>query len=625
MTQLTEELAALPPSRRAALLARLRAGGSGHDTDIPRTDASQVEAPLTAAQRSLWFVEQLNPGTPTYNLPQYLRLRGPLDVEALRRALVRVVERHEALRSLLLERDSGPVQLVLPQILVELPVHDAAGRSTSDVLSEADRVYGRTVLPLDRAPLWRAALYRLAPDEHLFVFVVHHAIFDGLSFGVFDRDLAAFYAEECGRGPANLPSLPVRYSDYARWHVGRLSDERLRVLQDFWRTELGGAETAELPTDRPRPAKPTAAGAVAVGRIPADVCAAVRELSRQRRTTVFVVCLAAFWVLLHRRTGGQDVIVGSSTAGRNHAAVANSIGYFVNVVALRGRFADRPTFAELVDQATRCITETLAHGDLGFEEVVRVVAPDRDSGRSPLFQVSFAVGGDQAGPPLAGLQVEPLQMHHGTARFDMAWGVTFGEHADVGVEYSTELFDLEHVEGLIEEYAEILRAFARSPEVPVSSPHPEDSSIDQSVREACRRHPDAVAIRCRDGELTYEGLLDCLEAGSAADGWPTIVRQCLGSAGDVGEVIAEALSLRPGDELAVDLLDHAEPGPERLAAVRLALLAGATVRLLDGAERGSAAPVFLIRRAAAGPTETWTIPARPVTVREVAAYDTCVE
>ncbi|ADB33164.1 N-(5-amino-5-carboxypentanoyl)-L-cysteinyl-D-valine synthase [Kribbella flavida DSM 17836] len=468
MTQLTGPLADLSPSRRAALLARLRAGEPGPDSDIPRTDPSQVEAPLTAAQRSLWFVEQLNPGTPTYNLPQYLRLRGPLDVEALRRALGRVVERHEALRSLLLERDSGPIQLILPRVLVDVVVHDVAGRAVDDVLVEADRVYGRSPLPLDRPPLWRAGLYRIAPDEHVFVFVVHHAIFDGLSFAVFDRDLAAFYAEERGGAPARLSSLPARYSDYARWQVGRLSDERLRALKDFWRNELGDAETADLPTDRPRPAKPTGAGAVAAGRVPAEVCAAVRELSRQRRTTVFVVCLAAFWVLLHRRTGARDVIVGSSTAGRNHAAVANSIGYFVNVVALRGRFADRLTFAELVDRATRCITDTLAHGDLGFEEVVRAVVPERGSGRSPLFQVSFAVGGGQAGPPLAGLEVEPLMMHHGTARFDMAWGLTFGAHADVGVEYSTELFDREHIEGLIEQYGEILAELAGSPQAPVS-------------------------------------------------------------------------------------------------------------------------------------------------------------
>ncbi|GAB2605737.1 condensation domain-containing protein [Kribbella endophytica] len=469
MTQLTGQLAALPPSRRAALLARLRAGEPDRDDEIPRTDPSHVEAPLTAAQRSLWFVEQLNPGTPTYNLPQYLRLRGPLNVDALRRALGRVVERHEALRSLLLDRDSGPVQVILPQVLVDVAVHDAVGRTIDDVLNEADRVYGRSPLPLDRPPLWRAGLYRTAPDEHLFVFVVHHAIFDGLSFAVFDRDLAAFYSQECGGSEARLPNLPARYSDFARWQVGRLSGDRLRVLKDFWRSELGDAETVDLPTDRPRSAKPTGAGSVATGRVPADVCAAVRELSRQRRTTVFVVCLAAFWVLLHRRTGARDVVVGSSTAGRNHAAVANSIGYFVNVVALRGRFADGPTFAELVDRATRCITETLAHGDLGFEEVVRAVAPDRGSGKSPLFQVSFAVGGGQAGPQLAGLDVEPLPMHHGTARFDMAWGLNFGDHADVGVEYSTELFDRQHVEGLIAEYSDILRELTRSPENPASS------------------------------------------------------------------------------------------------------------------------------------------------------------
>ncbi|WP_066944335.1 non-ribosomal peptide synthetase [Microtetraspora fusca] len=493
MTHDTVRSAAL----RRELLERRLAGTRGFGADLPRADRSRP-IPVSPAQRRLWFLDRLDPGSAEYAVPLVLRLRGALDRDALRRALSELVARHEALRTRFALGDDGePYQVIDPPAPAELLVAELGDEPLDRAIArEAWRGFD-----LAGAPPWRALLLRVAPDEHVLVLTLHHIACDGWSLGILSRELTALYA-----GSA-LPAAPrLQYADVAAWQAARPVAGR---DLDHWRERLADLSPVELPTDRPRPARRRPEGAVTVFSVPVKVAAALAAAGRARGATPYMTLLALFCLLLARHAGRTDVAVGSPVAGRSRPGLEGVVGFFVNMLVLRADLRGDPTFPELLDRVRETALAAFAHQDLPYERLVDELSPDRDLSRNPIFQHVFAYEDDVPGPtgvpdpafptvplgvadPSRGLEpsggaagpfsgAEPLTTvrPHGmpepwaetvpvapvTAKFDLQF--TLRRQADgslVGVaEYATALFDAATVDTLAARFVRLARAVAADP------------------------------------------------------------------------------------------------------------------------------------------------------------------
>jgi hypothetical protein len=415
--------------------------------------------PLSYGQEQLWYLDQLNPSSPLYNIPAALRLRGHLDAGALRDAFQDLAERHEVLRTCIRSADGEPYALVLPAGS-DLSVIDLSALPPADRQREARRlVDGEAVRPFDLAegPLLRTTLLRFGDDEHALMYTVHHIVFDGWSPSVFFRDLFEFYAARVAGRPPELPKLPIQYADFAAWQRSWFSGERLESELDFWRDELAGLRTGELPTDRPRPPVQSFAGDLVPFTIDAALAGRAREFSRRRGVTTFVTMLALVDALLHRWAGLRDIVIGVGTSGRTNPATHDLIGYFNNLPPFRTAVTGRETFAELVRRCADTVAGVLDHEDMPLEKIVAAVCGRRDPNRQPLFDVAYtyqnapaAVGG-AAGLTMTGFLDSPFGgIPPGTAKFDLTFGVTDQDDGEMYayIEYAAALFDRETVSRL---------------------------------------------------------------------------------------------------------------------------------------------------------------------------------
>ena len=476
MTDMTQRLAALPAQRRAQFLARLRAQAENAARLGPTPRGDTGPAPLSHVQETLWFLNRLAPDSPTYNVPLCTRLQGDLDVSALRSALAAVVARHEALRTAIVEREGGPVQVVAAEVPVELPLIEVAGDDHEQRLAAARALVDeriKTPFDLSRMPLWRAALIRVAPDDHLFLFEVHHIVFDERSLGVLTGELAEVYRSLRQGDEPHLPELAVQYPDYAVWQRDWLDNGELDRLAAYWRDRLAGAEVLEFPTDRPRGDTLTFAGGVGSFKVGHEGLERARELARQEDTTPFDVLVAAFFTLLQRYCGLEDLVIGSPEANRRHAVVSPVIGLFVNMMVLRGDVSGDPTFRELVQRVKRVASEAHAHGDLPFNKLVDAVNPARDPSRSPIFQIVFTLQNMGTTTSLPGLATSQEAVQVGTSRFDMSWNLMEstvpGADATLGIEFNTDLFDGESIARFARHYDELLRTLTAEPDARLSA------------------------------------------------------------------------------------------------------------------------------------------------------------
>ena len=354
-------------------------------------------APLASSQRALWFLDQLDPGRATFHVNAAVRVTGPLDIEALGRSFAALVDRHEALRTNFAVDRGEPIQVVRPvgtdpQLLTlvdltEWPADDRELEARRHALLESRR-------PFDLAadPLARCQVVRLGESDHVILLTMHHIITDGWSFGVAARELAALYGSFVDVTPANLPALPIGTTDFARWQTAWLrSGQALDALLAYWTGQLADLSPLALPTDFPRPAVRQGRGAVAPFALPAGLSRGIIDLGRREGTTPFMTLLAAFQTLLHRLGGGDDIAVGSPIANRTRAEVEGLIGYFVNMLVLRGDFAGRPTFRDLLARTRETALGAFEHQDLPFDRLVEALHPERDLSRSPLFQAMFVL------------------------------------------------------------------------------------------------------------------------------------------------------------------------------------------------------------------------------------------
>ena len=512
--------------------ARGEGEGGGEEASGVRPVPRDGPLPLSYAQQRLWFLDRLEPGTATYNIPFAVRLSGRLDRQALEAALNEIVRRHEVLRTTFRSIDGRPAQVIAPSLTLTLPVVDVDA-APDEREAEARRLalqVARRPFDLQAGPLLRPALYRLEAEEHLLLLSMHHIVADGWSMGVLYRELAALYDANVAGCPSPLPDLPVQYADFAQWQRESLAGDALEAQLAFWRQALAKSPPAlELHCDRPRPPVQTFRGATITRRLPRGLGDALKALSRDEGVTPFMTLLAAFKTLLLRYTGQEDVVVGTPIASRNRAEIEPLIGFFVNTLVLRTDLSGDPTFRELLGRVREVAVAAYAHQDLPFERLVDALETVRDLGRSPLFQAMFNLHNAPAPPlALAGLTLELSDLDVGTAKFDVTLAMAEQEAGLVAsLEYNADLFDAATAERMLGHFQAILEAVAADPGERLSRlalldpverqrllvawnqtrrDYPREACVHELFEAQAARTPGATAVTGAAGRLTYAEL-----------------------------------------------------------------------------------------------------------------------
>jgi amino acid adenylation domain-containing protein len=533
--QLELPLRALFESPTVAELARRaeRAGethGGGVAPEI-KPVSREEKLPLSFAQQRLWFLDQLAPKSPFYNLPLAVQLKGPLDHDALEQTLSEITRRHEALRTSFPAIEGQPVQVVSPVHKFNIPVIDLTLMNESEREAEVRRRAAEEAqqpFDLTRAPLWRATLLHVADDEHVLLLTMHHIVSDAWSMGILIREVTTLYAAYTRGAASPLPELPIQYADFAHWQREWLEGERLDAQVSYWREQLADSPALlELPTDRPRPAAQTYRGASATFMLSRSLTEHLQRLSRQEGVTLFMTLLAAFQSLLARYAGTDNVVVGTPIAGRSRAELEGLIGFFVNTLVLRTRLADDPTVIELLRRVREVCLGAYAHQEVPFEKLVEELQPERALSHAPLFQVMFSLQNASAEEArLPGLELKPLEVESGVAKFDLTLSLSESASGLWGaLEYNTDLFDEATARRMTRHFERLLEGMVSEPERRVSelellmegerrqvveawnatrSDYARELCVHELVERAAERQPDAVALASGEEEWTYD-------------------------------------------------------------------------------------------------------------------------
>ncbi len=495
----------------------------------PNGDADYVfEATASFAQQRLWFLDQLEPGSPVYNISFAMRLKGELDRNALQIAINTLVARHESLRTTFDTVDKQPVQVIAEMASLGLQIHYCEGDS-SESHEQLLQKLATQAFDLRQGPLLRIHLLATGTREHLLLIVIHHIIADAWSLDVLYRELVTAYeAARTGQTP-ELTSLPVQYADYAEWQKDWLCGGELEKQLGYWREQLVNApELLELPLDNTRPRIQTHAGATLERRLQTGLAEQVKQLAQSRSCTLFNFYLAAFSALLGRYAATDDLVVGTPIAGRKRTELEGLIGFFVNTLGMRIDLSGDPAFEQLLEQCRQTTLDAYAHQELPFEKLVEELQPERAMSHSPIFQVMFvlhhAVGSSQ---PLSDLESESLLLDSGTAKFDLTLFVTeMHDGVSILFEYNTDLFNRSTIERMLDHFETLLEGIVAAPDEPVStlplmdeaekqhvmsdfngSPVQIDMlTVNQLVERQVEQTPDAAAISFGNKTLSYGAL-----------------------------------------------------------------------------------------------------------------------
>lgn len=532
--RIEQRLANLTPEKLAALQKRLQKRESAGYSPIPAL-VDEAVYPLSFHQRRLWFIEQLQPGTPLYNVTRAIRLRGPLNRGALKSALQSLSDRHEALRTTFHTRNGEPVQRINPAPELQLPVVDLRqrgehGGSKESQLQRELTAEARRIFDLSADPMLRAVLFRLADDEHVLQLTIHHLACDGWSFKVIFGELAVLYEGLCEEGRAReLPPIGLRYVDFARWQREPRQGELFEQGVRWWKHQLADAPPViELATDRPRPNIDSGSGAFHPLEIPSHLLERLQLLGRENDATLFMVLLTGFFILLHRYTGMKEFLVGSATAGRQRPESHGIVGFFVDTVALRANLSGNPTAREVLRQVRKTVVDAVSHSDVPFERIVESLDLPRDLGRHPLVQVLFNA------PPqyvleLRELEISPVDVDLQISRFDLEMTYSGGANTNrsTGVAWNTDLFDEDTIHRLLGHYLVLLKGIATDADQHIgklpllteperhrllvewndtATDYPRERCVHELFEQQVERTPDAVAVVFEDRERTYREL-----------------------------------------------------------------------------------------------------------------------
>ncbi|MCI0420449.1 MAG: condensation domain-containing protein [Acidobacteria bacterium] len=493
--------------------------------------------PVSFAQQRLWFLDQFQPGSPFYNIPLAVRIKGALRVAALEQSIQEIVRRHESLRTTFAAMEGEPVQVINPAMSItleklnlrELPEPEREAETYARAMAEAQRPFN-----LAEGPLLRTTLLELGEEDHVLLLTMHHIVSDAWSMGVFTREMAALYEAFSKRKPSPLPDLPLQYADFAEWQREYLQGETLETQITYWKQRLGdNPPVLKLPTDYSRPAVQTSRGAKQSRLLPRRLCESLKELSQQEKATLFMTLLAAFQTLLYRYTGQDDISVGTPIANRNRAEIEGLIGCFINTLVMRTDLSGDPSFRKLLRRVREVALGAYAHQDLPFEKLVEELNPERDMSHPSLFQVMLILQnvpreievGEQD------LTLSALKIDKKTSNFDLT--LTLVEEAkglSATAEYNTDLFEAATIERLLTAFQTLLEGIVANPDCPLSTlalltkaekqqllvewngaktdyrPNFLDKSIHQLFESQVERAPNAIAVMYEGNQLTYQEL-----------------------------------------------------------------------------------------------------------------------
>jgi aspartate racemase len=530
MKDIESRRAQLSGAKRALLEKRLRGEWAG-STKIIHRRPDNGPAPLSFAQQRLWFLDQLMPGS-AYNSPGAFRIESAIDVALVERIVNEIVQRHEVLRTTFQSMAGEPFQVVAPVLTVPVAVVDLGNLPEPKREAEVRRLAteeAQRPFDLAQGPLLRVTLLRLGDHEHVFLVTMHHIISDGWSIGVFIREAVALYGALSNGAPSPLPELPIQYTDFAVWQREWLQGEVLEEQLGYWRRQLADISVLQLLTDRPRSAVQTSRGKRQSVALPKALSEALKALSRQEGTTLFMTLLAAFKILLHRYTGQDDLVVGTPIANRNRLEIEGLIGFFVNTLVLRTDLAGNPSFRELLRRVREVCLGAYARQDLPFERLVEELRLERDMSRNPLFQVMFVLENiSLRSAELPGLTLSAIEADSETALFDLTLQIIDAKQGlTAAFVYNTDLFEAATITRMLGNFQTLLEAVVADPEQRLSNlalltkterqqllvewndtktNYPQNVSIHQLFEAQAQRTPDAIAVVFEHEQLTYEEL-----------------------------------------------------------------------------------------------------------------------
>ena len=505
---------------------------------IPSISFSQQENntsiyPLSFAQHGLWFINQLTPDAPTYNIPIVISFKGCLNLAALQDSLNEIIRRHEVLRTSFTVVDGQPVQVINTYVPLTLAVEDLRTLKTSDSTQVAQRLateFAQQPFDLSAQLLLRAKILQLDNKSYQLIVTLHHIIADGWSIGIFIKELAALYEAFSVGKPSPLSELPIQYTDFLNWQQKWLNSERIQPLLAYWKQKLHGElPVLNLPTDRPRPPVQTFKGAQAKLVLPQTLKKELKNLSRQQGVTLFMTLLTAFKILLYRYTGQTDILVGSPIANRNRAEIESLIGFFVNVLVLRTNLSGNQNFLDLLACVKSTALEAYVHQDLPFEKLVEELQPSRDLSYNPLFQVMFVLQNvPKPNLSLPDVSISYYEGYNGTSKFDLTLFMEDSEQGLVATcEYNTDLFNTDTITRMLGHFQTLLESIVDDPEQCISklqflapseiqqllvewndtkTDYPQDKCIHQLFEAQVEKTPSDIAVIFENQQLTYQEL-----------------------------------------------------------------------------------------------------------------------
>ena len=476
--------------RKLELIAHLNAAITTQSSDTPPlvpVDRT-TPPPLSFTQQRLWFLDQLEPGSTTYNMPIAMRLNGAVDVAAFERSLQMVVNRHELLRTTFSQIEGRPVQQIHDAFPIKLEVVDLQDCPADEREETAVKQIELDVnqpFNLETGPLLRAKLFRLDAKEFIILFTQHHIVTDRWSMALMWHELTALYNDIVAGIPASLPELPIQYADFAAWQQTWLESDSYQAQLDYWKKQLGGTlPTLDLPLDHPRSLNAADHGGTLRRMLPAELVQQLRQLSQTHGATLFMTVLTAFKALLYRYTGQEDLLIGTSIANRNRVETSSLIGFFVNTLLLRTDISEQPSFVDLLQRVKQVALGAFAHQDMPVEKLIELLQPDRDNGRAALFDVLFIFQNTpEAEGSLANLQSSKFPLDFERAMVDLTWYVI--EQADglaFTIEYNAALFEEATIERLFAHFERLLAGVVAEPTASITKlpllPATEQAQLD---------------------------------------------------------------------------------------------------------------------------------------------------
>ncbi|MBV6623053.1 MAG: amino acid adenylation domain-containing protein [Rivularia sp. (in: Bacteria)] len=510
------------------------------ETFITSNSLEKIESaefyPLSFAQQRLWFLNKLEPGNRAYNISLAVNLKGELDVVVLEQSINEIIRRHEALRTTFTTVNGQPLQVIASCLKLSLPVIDY--QKNIDLQGDSAIVQllteqSQQPFDLTQGPLLRAKVLRLAPQKHILLLSMHHIISDAWSTEVLLKEIGTLYKAFLAGTASPLPEISIQYKDFAQWQRQWLQGETLETQLSYWKQQLEDIPAAlQLPTDKPRPLVQTSNGSQQSIELSGEVINRLKEIACQENATLFMLLLAAFGAFLYRYTGQDDIAVGSPIANRNRDEVKGLIGFFVNTLVLRTDMSGNPTFTQLLERVKKVALQAYTYQDLPFEQLVEVLQPERDTSRTPLFQVMFSVQDYSQLPDIPGLTLDLVKIEPKTAQFDLSASIELRQTAVMAAfEYNTDLFDNLTITKMLGHFENLLSGVAENPQLKLSqlpllsqadceelleystnksqifnAPSQVEQCIHQQFEARVIKTPDAVAVVSDEQYLTYKQL-----------------------------------------------------------------------------------------------------------------------